>query len=145
MAGTVWGVAVVALSLVCWGGQCVAWLAPSTAVRLGLMESEEAVEPTYWADIRGEAVWDAATLWVLVVAGALLAVDHSAWPYFGLAGGGMYVYFSGRGILTRIAMRRRGFRIGDPASRRLGYTFLSIWGVMGGISLIAATVSLASR
>ncbi len=53
------GIVVVVLSLLCWGGQAIAWLAPATAVKLTLMEAEEAVEPTFWADIRGESPWDA--------------------------------------------------------------------------------------
>ncbi len=96
------------------------------------------VEPTYWADIRGEAAWDGLTLWTMVVAGILLIVDHSAWTSFGLVGGGMYVYFSGRGILTRLAMQRRGLRIGSPQSVRVGLSFLSIWGVMSLAVIVAA-------
>jgi hypothetical protein len=74
-----WGVIVVGLSLLCWGGQTIAWLAPTTAVRLGLTESEEDVEATYWADIRGEAPWDFLMQWTLVVAGALLIIDNPRW------------------------------------------------------------------
>ena len=139
----VWALVVVLLALLAWGGQTIAWLAPATAVRLTLMEAEDDVEPTYWADIRGEAAWDAFTLWTLVVAGILLILDHSAWPYFGLVGGGMYVYFAGRGILTRVAMQRRNLRIGSPQSVRIGLIFLTIWGVMGLDVIIAALRTLS--
>lgn len=138
-----WGILVVGLSLLCWGGQTISWLNPDLAVRWSLMEAEDDVEPTYWADIRGEAVWDALTLWTMVVAGVLLIIDNSAWPYFGLIGGGMYVYFAGRGILTRMAMRRRGLRIGDTSNVQLGLAFLAIWGVMGLLTTIAAAAELA--
>ncbi|MEA2003315.1 MAG: hypothetical protein U9N84_15700 [Actinomycetota bacterium] len=137
-----WGVVVVALSLLGWGGQAIAWLRPATAVKLTLMESKEDVEPTYWADIRGEAPWDTLTLWPLVVAGILLIVDNPAWAYFGLVGGGAYVYFAGRGIFTRMAMQRRGFRIGAASNVTLGYTFLAIWGVMALITIVAAVIAL---
>ncbi len=133
-----WGVIVVLLALLAWAGQVISWLAPDTAVRLTLMESEDAVEPTYWADIRGEAAWDSLTLWTMVVAGILLIVDHSAWTTFGLVGGGMYGYFAGRGILTRLAMQRRGLRIGSPQSVRVGLSLLSIWGVMSLAVIVAA-------
>ena len=106
--GILWGVVVVALSLLCWGGQAIAWFAPATAVRLTLMEAEDSVEPTYFADGRGEALWDMFTLWTMLVAGVLLIVDNPAWAYFGLVGGGMYVYFAGRGIFTRRAMQQPG-------------------------------------
>jgi len=136
------GIVVLVLSLLCWGGQTIAWLRPATAVRLTLMEAEDDVEPLYWADIRGEAVWDALSLWTMVVAGILLIADNQAWAYFGLVGGGMYVYFAGRGISARLTMQRGGFRIGAHASVKVGYTFLAIWGLMGLVTIVAAIAAL---
>ncbi len=137
-----WGIVVVALSLLAWGGQFVSWIAPKTAARLSLMESEDTVEPTYWADIRGEAPLDTITLWTMVVAGGLLVLDIDAWAYFGLVGGGMYVYFAGRGVFTRVAMQRRGFSVGAPHNVKLGYALLAVWGVMGLITIAAAVIAL---
>ena len=137
-----WGLVVVALSLLAWGGQVVSWLAPDSAVKLTLMEAEEDVEPAYWADIRGEVLWDSLSLWTMLAAGILLMLDQPAWAYFGLVGGGMYVYFAGRGILTRLEMARRGLQIGAPTSVRIGHIFLGIWGVMGLITIVAAIVAL---
>ena len=139
-----WGLVVVVLSALCWGGQVISWVTPTVAVRLGLSEAEDDVEPTYWADIRGEAAWDSLTLWTLVVAGLLLVVDSSTWPYFGLVGGGMYVYFAGRGIFTRARMQRAGHRIGAPTNVKLAYTLLAVWGLMGLITIAAAVAALAS-
>jgi hypothetical protein len=132
------GIVLFALSLLCWGGQTIVWLLPKTGVKLGLSEAEEDVEPPYWADIRGEAAWDFFTLWTMLPAAVLLILDHPAWTYFGLVGGGMYVYFAGRGIFTRIAMRRLGFRVGSAANLKLGYAFLAIWGLMGLVTIAAA-------
>ena len=137
-----WGIVVVVLSLLCWGGQTTALFAPVAAVKLNMMEAEDQVEPTYWADIRGEAAWDFLSLWPMVVTGALLILDNPAWAYFGLAGGGMYLYFAGRGIFTRVAMQRRGFRVGNPANVKLGYAFLTLWGVMALTTIGAAVVAL---
>jgi hypothetical protein len=81
-------------------------------------------------------------LWTLVVAGVLLIIDNASWAYFGLVGGGMYVYFAGRGIFTRIAMRRRGLRIGTSQGVNVVLTFLVIWGVMGFATIIAAIAAL---
>ena len=140
--GILWGIVVVVLSLLCWGGQAISWLAPETATKLSLMEPEESVEPVYWADIRGEAAWDIVSLWTLVAAGVLLVVDQPAWAYFGLVGGGMFLYFAGRGILTRLEMQRRGLRIGDPASVRTGMIALAVWGVTALGTIIAAVRAL---
>jgi hypothetical protein len=137
-----WGIVVTALSLLCWGGQTIVWLAPATGVRLNLSEAEADVEPAYWADIRGEVAWDFFTLWTLVVAGVLLIIDNPAWAYFGLVGGGMYVYFAGRAISTRASMQRRGFRVGTPLNLTLGYTLLTIWGLMGLITIAAAVMAM---
>jgi len=140
----IWGIAVVVLSLLAWAGQTLAWFAPSTAVRWQLMEAEDDVDPLYWADIRAEALWDATTLWVMVAAGGLLIADAASWPYFGLVGGGMYLYFSGRGISARLTMTRRGFRIGTPQSVRTGVIFLAVWGVMALITIVVAIAALDS-
>ena len=136
------GIVLIVLSLLAWGGQTISWLKPDTAVKLTLMEAEEDVEPTFWADIRGEAAWDALTLWTMPVAGILLIANVDAWAYFGLVGGGMYVYFAGRGLFTRLAMQRRNLRIGSPSGVTVGLTFLAIWQLMGVITIAAAVAAL---
>ena len=95
------------------------------------------MELAYRADIRGEALWDFYTLWTSV-AGILLILDAASWTSFGLVGGGVYIYFAGRGILTRLELNRRGFRIGDPANVRLGLVMLGVWGLAGLITVVAA-------
>lgn len=140
-----WGVLVTALSLLCWGGQVVVVAAPNRAIDLGLLEDETAVESAFWADARGEALWDVATLWSMVVAGVLLAAGSDAWAYFGLAGGGAYLYFAGRGVVVRITMARSGLRIGAAASVRVALVALVVWGAMAAITIGAAVAELAAR
>ena len=139
-----WGVVVTSLSLLAWGGQALSWLAPATAVRWSVMEAEDDVESTFWADMRGEAVWDTVTLWTMVVAGVLLIAEQQAWRYFGLVGGGMFLYFGGRGILVRLVMQRRGLRIGARRNVQLGFMFSAIWAAMAIVTIVAAVVSLES-
>jgi len=141
-AGVGWGLVVTVLSLLAWGGQALSWLAPSLAERLSLTEQATNVEPAYHADIRGEAAWDTLTLWTMAVAGVLLVAEIEAWAYFGLVGGGMYLYFAGRGIVTRATMRRRGFRVGTPSNVHAAYALLSVWAVMALITMVAATIAL---
>jgi hypothetical protein len=141
--GIAWAVVLIVFGLLAWAGQTLSWVAPSTAEKLGLVEKRESVEPVYWADIRGEALWDFLTLWTLVVAGVLLLSDHEAWPYFGLVGGGIYLYFAGRGILTRLEMQRSGFRVGDPSNVRLGLVMLAVWGVVALITIVTAATALS--
>lgn len=136
------GIALVASSLLCWGGQAIVCFAPAIGTRLGLSENEADVEPAFWADVRGEALWDFLTLWTLLVAGVLLIIDHAAWAYFGLIGGSAYVYFAGRGVFTRVTMQRRGLRIGSPQGLKVVFTFLIIWGITGLATIIAAIAAL---
>ena len=140
--GVVWGLVIAVLALVCWGGQALSLFAPARAERYGLADAEAEVEPVFYADGRGEALWDTLTLWTLLVAGVLLIFDAAAWPYFGIVGGAMYVYFGGRGVLVRREMQRRGQRIGSEATVKTAYAALSIWGVAGFITVIAAVVAL---
>jgi len=137
---TLWGIVVTALSLLCWGGQAVVCFAPSTAVKLGLVEAETDVEPVFWADVVGEARWDFLTLWTMPVAGVLLVANHPAWPYFGLVGGGMYLYFAGRGIFARVEMQRRGMRIGNQRAVQVVFVFLAIWAILA-LAMIATSIT----
>jgi hypothetical protein len=41
-----------------------------------------------------------------------------------------------------MAIRRRGFRIGASQNVRVGYAFLTVWGVMASITISAAVVAL---
>ena len=138
-----WGLVVTTLSLLCWGGQLLSFFAPEVAARFGLIEDEDEVDPVFRVDARGEALWDIFTLWSMVLAGVLLVAGHDAWAYFGLVGGGAYLYFAGRGIITRRAMQRRELRIGAPQNIRLGYALLATWGTVALMTCVAAAASLA--
>ncbi|MCP5035007.1 MAG: hypothetical protein GY939_24645 [Actinomycetia bacterium] len=54
----------------------------------------------------------------------------------------MYLYFAGRGIAARVAMTRRGLRVGTPDSVRIGLALLTIWALMALITIVAAIVAL---
>jgi len=138
------GIVVVVLASLAWLGQATSWLAPAAAAQWGLMEPEDSVEPVYFADVRGEARWDTLVLWIMVVAGLLMIVDGGAWPYFGLVGGGMFIYFAGRGVVTRREMQRRGYRIGATRNVTTAYALSTVWGLMGGITVAVAIAELSS-
>ncbi len=138
----IWGLVIVALGLLAWVGQAITWFAPATAVRLSLTEAEESVDAVYWADIRGEAVWDTFTLWILPLAGVLLIVGHDAWAATAILGGGIYLYFGGRGLLTRFSIRDHGHRIGEPGNVRLNLLMCAVWAVVGLITAVAAVATL---
>jgi hypothetical protein len=133
----IWGAILIIFTLIlCWLGQVVNAFSPTLAARLGLTEAESDVDPTFFVDGRGEAIWDAMILWMLPVAGILLIMNRPYWAYFGLVGGGMYLYFAGRMIVVRLAMQQRGIRIGKPETVRLFNTVLTVWGL---IALVTAS------
>jgi len=140
----IWGAILTICSLFGWIGQTITAFSPKAAVKLGLTEPESDVDPTFYADVRGEAVWDTVILWTLPVAGILLMLNNSLWAYFGLVGGGMYLYFAGRGILVRLNMQRRGIRIGMPKTLASMYVFLSLFGLVAVVTIIMAVTALTS-
>ena len=138
-----WGAILIIFTLVvCWLGQTISALSPKFAVKLGLTERESEVDSTFYADVRGEAVWDSLILWILPVAGILLILDNGMWAYFGLIGGGSYLYFAGRGIATRLVMQRRGIRIGASKTLKLFYVFLFLWSLIAIVTIIMAISAL---
>lgn len=140
--GVVWGVVLVVASVVAWGGQTLAWLNPPLAVSWGLAEAEHDVDPVFHADSRGEARFDALSLWTLLIAGVLLLIGNEAWAYFGLVGGGTYAYFAGRGVSARLEMQRRNQRIGTPNTVRVAYLFLALWGLIAIVTIVAGVTEL---
>jgi hypothetical protein len=69
-------------------------------------------------------------------------VNSPWWVYFGLVGGGMYLYFAGRGIVVRLLMQRRGIRIGEPGTVKLFNIVLTLWGLMGVVTIVMAVAAL---
>jgi len=139
----IWGIILTTLSSIAYFGQMITFFWPTTAARLRLAESETEVDSTFYADVRGEAFWDTATLWILPVAGVLLILNSSLWPYFGLVGGGMYLYFAGRGIVVRRVMQQRNIRIGLAENLKTAYIFLALWGLAAVVTIILAMVALS--
>ena len=138
----IWGIVLIIFGLFCWLGQAISAFSPKVAAKLGLTEPESDVDPTYYADARGEAIWDTMITWILPVAGILLVLDSPLWAYFGLVGAGIYLYFAGRGISSRLAMQRQGIRIGKTKNVAAAYLFLCLWGVIGVVTIIMAVAEL---
>ena len=139
-----WGIVLIVFTLIlCWLGQVINASSPTLAGRLGLAEPESDVDPTFFVDGRGEAIWDVFSLWILPVAGILLIFDSPYWVYFGLVGGGMYLYFSGRLLIVRQLMQRRGIRIGKPETVKLYNVVLTLWGLIAIITIIMAVMALS--
>ena len=140
----IWGAVLIVFTLIlCWLGQTISALWPAKAEQVGLTEPEADVDPTFYVDVRAEAYWDMAVLWTLPLAGVLLILNSPWWPYFGLVGGGMYLYFAGRGIIVRLLMQRRGIPIGKPETLKLFYAVLALWGLIAVVTIFLAVAALS--
>ncbi len=137
----IWGIFLTILTSIGYFGQVITAFWPEVASKLALTEPESDVDPTFYADVRGESIWDTTILWVLPAAGVLLLLNNPLWVYFGMIGGGMYLYFAGRGIIVRLEMQRRGISIGKPNTLKLSYIFLTLWGVAAFSTVIMAIVA----
>jgi len=139
----IWGaILIIFTGILCWLMQAISAFWPAVATKLGVMEPEADVDLTFYVDVQGEAFWDTATLWTLPVAGILLIFNSPWWVYFGLVGGGMYLYFAGRGIAVRLVMQRQGIRVGKPETLKVVYVFLTLWGLIAIVTIIMAVTAL---
>ncbi len=136
----IWGIILISVTLKCWIGQIIIALSPKVATKIRIAEKESDVDPTFFADMRGEAIWGALSLWTLPIAGILLIINNALWTYFGLVGGGMYLYFVGRGIASRLTMQHRGIHIGR--SNLKVNLFLTLWGIIAIVTIIMAVTTL---
>lgn len=137
-----WSLILIVFGLLCWLGQVLSTFNPKLAVRLGLFEPKAEVDATFYLDGSGEALWDSFSLWTLPLAGLLLLLGNPWWVTLGLVGGGMYLYFGGRGIVARLTMQRHGVQLGKAATVNVAYLFLALWGVIGGVTIVMALLTL---
>lgn len=138
----IWGAVLTILTLIAWVGQTIIAFSPKLGAKLGVGEAESDVDPTYYIDARGEAIWDSLIIWILPVSGILLMFNNPLWVYFALVGGGSYLYFAGRIISTRIMMQRHGIRIGTPTNIRISYLFVSLWALAAITTIIMAIATI---
>lgn len=138
------GVVILVLGLIAWLGQTLAFLVPSFAVKLGLLEPEAEVDPTlYIMEAKVEGLIDILLTWTLPAAALLMIMNHPLWPYLGLFGGGVFLYFSGLITLSRVFLRRAGRRVGSPASECAAYLFGSLWALSALTMIYLAAVQLS--
>jgi len=138
----IWGIILVSVTLKCWIGQIIIAFSPKIAVKIRIIENESDVNQTFFSEKRGEAIWDAISLWTLPFAGILLILNNTLWVYFSLIGGSIYLFFVGRGISSQLTMQRHGNHIGLTKKLKVKYLILILWGVIAIITIIMALMTL---
>lgn len=124
-------------------GQLISAVDFRFAQRHGLQEGDGHTDPLYWALELNAARWDPFVLWTLPVAGVLMLLDHSWWPYLALIAGGVHVDAGGREMVKVLALRSHGVRVGTAKEQRTGLVFLSFLVVVGLWAALYGLIELA--
>ena len=119
-----------------YAGQVVSVANLGLAQRLGLQENPEEVDPLFTSLEVWTARWDLPTLWILPVAGVLMLMDHSWWPYVAMIGGGVAADTGGREIAKYLSLRQHGVRIGTPTGQRV------LFWAMASVSLVGVVAAV---
>ena len=142
---TLVGVVTLIAGLIAWAGQSLAFLAPAVAVRLGVLEPEDEIDPTlYVVEAHAEGLTDMLLAWMLPAAALLMLLDHPLWPYLALIGSSVFLYFSILTVLSRVFLKKQGAKVGRPASVRAAYLFGAIWVACSVAMLALAATELTS-
>ena len=140
---TIIGIAIIIVGLICWIGQTLAVIALPTAVKLGVFEPEQEVEQSmYLFERYSQGIMDMLLTWILPLSAFLMIIGNTYWPILALIGGGVYLYFPGVFMITRIVLRQHGKRIGRPSSVITANIFGWIWTLSALTMIILASMEL---
>jgi hypothetical protein len=143
MINYIWGIILISTSLKVWISQIIIAFSPILAEKINIIEPESNMDKTYFLDLRGSAIWDALSLWLLPIAGILLIFNNDLWIYFGLVGGGMYLYFVGRTITSNLKLHRNEINIGKSKKVKVKLLILTFWGLVAIVTIILALMELS--
>lgn len=122
-------------------GASLVVFAPRAAIKLGLNEREEDLDRSmYLFERLSQSIMDVLLAWMLPAAALMMLLGHKHWPILALVGGGVYLYFPGVFIITRIVLKRNGMQVGRPASVVSAYVFGTLW-VLSAVCMIVLAVS----
>lgn len=143
---TIVGIAVILFGLIAWLGQSLVFFTPDLATRLGLVEPKEYVEETlYIIESRALGLNDLLLTWTLPLSGVLMFLDNPLWPYLGLIGGGIYLYFSGLVVFSRLFLKRANKKIGSSSAVVAAYVFSLIWALTSMAMIVMSYSKLSLR
>jgi len=139
------GVFITIVGLVAWLGQTISFVAPGVAQVIGLLESKDEMNDTFYIiESKVLCLNDMLFSWTLPLAGILLLVENAYWPYVGLIGGGIYLYFSGFILISRFYLKREGKQIGPPSGVITATVFSMIW-IFSSILMIILSIDNLSQ
>ena len=126
-----------------YAGQALSAVNPGLAVRLRLQDSGGDPDDLTHRLEMWTARFDVLTLWTLPVAGVLMLIDHSWWPYAAMIGGGAYIDGLGRYMFTILGLREKGVWTATPgdwlATKVIFLPVIALSGVAIAMGLAEAT------
>ena len=144
MLTTAAGILVIVLGLICWVGQALVVFAPDIAVKLGVGEPEQELDRSmYLFERYSQGIPDILLTWMLPAAALMMLLGLDQWPLFALVGGGVYLYFPGVFIITRIVLQNDGKKIGKPASVFTAYLLGTLWTLSAIYMIVLAVAELS--
>ena len=144
MVTTVMAILVIVLGLICWVGQSLVTFAPGVAVKLGVFEPEEDLDRSMYLFERfSQGIMDVLLTWMLPVSALMMLLGYQHWPILALVGAGVYLYFPGVFSITRIVLKRKGMKIGKPASELTAYILGTLWTLSAICMIVLAFAELA--
>ena len=103
-----------------------------------LEPKEEMDESFYIIDAKVLGTNDMALTWILPVSAIMMIFNVKYWPILALIGSGVFVYFSGYIILSRLILKTAGKKVGSNNSQIIGYVFSLFWIIASiGMSILA--------
>lgn len=119
-------------------GQLISAINFPLAQRWGLQEKADTADSlTQRAELH-TAYWDLLSLIWLPLAGLLMIMDHSWWPFLALLAGGIYFDCGGREAAKMLSFRAEGIRIGSVNEQRLYFGTCVFIGLLGLLAIIYA-------
>ncbi|UCD63978.1 MAG: hypothetical protein JSW34_00695 [Candidatus Zixiibacteriota bacterium] len=139
------GIVVIIVGLLCWVGQGLGVFALPVAVRLGFAEPEDEVDQSlYLIERWAQGIMDVLLTWILPLSGLLMILHNTYWPVFALVGGGIYLYFPGVFMTSRIVLKKHGRKVGSPSSVTAAYILGTIWIASATTMVVLAVIELKS-
>ena len=143
MMTTIFGIVVMVVGLIAWIGQSLAVFSLPTAIKLGLFEPENEVDQSMFVFERySMGIMDILLTWILPFSAFLMIMGNSYWPLFALVGGGVYLYFPGVFMITRIVLKKHGKKVGRPSAVAGAFMFGWIWTLSSIIMIVLAIKEL---
>jgi hypothetical protein len=134
------GILVIMLGLLCWIGHSLVFFSPKVAQKFGLVEPREDLDETFYIiEVESLGLADLLVTWTFPIAGFLMIINASSWPWFAPVGGGTYLYMASAIILRRYYLIRHGKKVGRASSVKVAYFFGTLW-LLSAMTMIVLAV-----